>query len=84
MDLILEYVKTNRTDILLMQEPYTRNGLLPGFEVQPFRTLLSKGEVRRDSHHRIHGSAIIVCNPSLRVLFREDLTTELFTVMTTN
>lgn len=64
------------------QEPYTCNGLLPGFEVLPFRTLLSRGETRRGSSQKIHGSAIIVCNPRLRILFREDLTTENFTVMT--
>lgn len=82
MDLILNYCIKEKVDILMLQDPYSRNGLLPGFEVAPYRTMITKGELRRGSKALIHGSAIIALNPNLKILFRDDLTTQLFTVAT--
>lgn len=82
MDLILNHCIEEKMDILMLQEPYTKIGLLPGFEVAPFRTMLSKPMIRSGSVHKIHGSAIIVCNASIRVLFRDDLTMANFSVAT--
>lgn len=78
-DQLVHFCQNNNEDIALIQEPYTRRGLLVGLETAPLRTQLCPGEHRRNNI--IHGSGIVVFNPHLKVLAREDLTTENFTVM---
>lgn len=80
-DQLLYYCQNNEIDIALIQEPYTRRGILTGLEAAPLRTYLCPGALRPGSEHIVHGSAILVLNPSLRVLAREDLTTDNFTVL---
>lgn len=78
-DQLLHYCQTNNVDIALVQEPYTRRGLMVGLESAPLRTHLCPGVHRMNNV--VHGSGIIVLNPNLKVLARDDLTTENITVM---
>lgn len=79
-DQLLDYCQNNSVDIALVQEPYTRRGIMVGLEAAPLRTQLCPGE--RRMNNVIHGSGIVVINPDLKVMSREDLTTENLTVMT--
>lgn len=72
-DELLFYVQSVRADIILIQEPFVRRGLLSGFDTSPYRVVLSKGHIRPGSASLIFGVAIVVLNPSVVFLSRGDL-----------
>lgn len=74
-DQLLHYCLSNHVDIALVQEPYTRQGRLVDLNAAPIRSSLSKGAIRPGSHALIHGAAIIVFNPRLKIVARPDLST---------
>ena len=80
-DLLL-YAQRERIDVALMQEPYVRRGRLVGLEASPIRIILSPGVQQRGAQNILHGAAIVVFNPALTVLARNDLTCDNFAVAT--
>lgn len=76
MDSLLNHLNFNCYDAILLQEPYTVRSKLVGFDVHPYKYLLSRGALKPGSFSTIHGSAIIICNPNLVVLWRSDLCTQ--------
>lgn len=79
-DQLLHYSQANMVDIALLQEPYTRRGILSGLEAFPHRIQLSPPELRPGAHAPVHGAAIVVFNPSLKVLARHELSSANFAV----
>lgn len=79
---LLSHITDQAYDILLMQEPYTVNSRIAGFETQPFRCFLSKGSVKPGTSYLTHGAAIIILNPDLIVLWRDDLSSPNISVAT--
>lgn len=80
-DLLL-YAQTQKVDVALLQEPYIRYGRLVGLETSPIRIILAPGVRNRRGHNILHGAAIVVFNPALTVLARDDLTCDNFAVAT--
>lgn len=81
-DQLLEYANAQNIDVIAIQEPYTRRGKLTGFEAMPLRVELSKGRLRPGLSSLVHGAAIVIMNPGLRVLSRPDLSHVNFAVVT--
>jgi hypothetical protein len=79
---LLRYAQKEKIDVALMQEPYVRRGRLVGLETSPIRIILSPGVQQRGAQNILHGAAIIVFNPALNVLSRNDLTCDNFAVAT--
>lgn len=78
-DQLLDYCQRRAIDIAMVQEPYTNRSKLAGFEVAPFRCFLSEATKRGGrTEYLNHGVAIIVFNPDLVVMPREDGSTENF------
>jgi len=80
-DLLL-YAQREKVDVALLQEPYVRYGRLVGLEATPIRIILAPGVRNRGGHNIFHGAAIVVFNPALTVLARDDLTCDNFAVAT--
>jgi len=51
-------------------------------EATPIRIIVSPGVQQRGAHNILHGAAIVVLNPALTVLARNDLTCDNFAVAT--
>lgn len=81
-DQLLHFAQHNAVDIALVQEPYTRRGLLSGLETAPLRRVLSRGSFRPGSSQLVFGAAIVVFNPKLVVTARPDLCDENIAVAT--
>ena len=79
---LLRYAQQESIDVALIQEPYTRYGSLVGLDVAPIRRILSPGVKQRGGHNILRGAAIVIFNPALTVLAREDLTCGNFAVAT--
>jgi len=79
---LLYYAGENNIDLALIQEPYTRYGRLVGLEASPNRIILSPGIKQRGGNNILHGAAIVVFNPAISVLARNDLTCDNFSVAT--
>jgi len=79
---LLIYAQKENIDLALVQEPYVRYGRLVGLEVSPNRIILSPGVHQRGGTNVLHGAAIVVFNPALTVLARNDLTCDNFAVAT--
>ncbi|KAE9523198.1 hypothetical protein AGLY_016431 [Aphis glycines] len=80
-DLLL-YAQREKVDVALLQEPYVRYGRLVGLEASLIRIILAPGFRNRRGHNIIHGATIVVFNPALAVLARDDLTCDNFAVAT--
>jgi len=79
---LLIYAQREKIDIALMQEPYVRRGRLIGLEASPIRIILSPGVQQRGAKNILHGAAIVIFNPAITVLARNDLTCDNFAVAT--
>ncbi|CAI6377157.1 unnamed protein product [Macrosiphum euphorbiae] len=79
---LLEYAQKEGLDLALLQEPYARYGRITGLETAPFRIIISPGTKQEGGHNILHGAAIVIFNPALTVLARNDLTCENFAVAT--
>lgn len=66
---LLAYCHDNNIDILLKQEPYTRNNILVGLECSPYRVIILRGGAITTGRQSITTwSAIMVINLRLDVL----------------
>lgn len=79
---LLKFAQKEGIDIALLQEPYVRYGKVAGLEISPYRIILTPGTQQVGGHNILHGAAIIVFNPALTVMSRNDLTCENFAVAT--
>ncbi|KAF0728915.1 CCHC-type domain-containing protein [Aphis craccivora] len=77
---LLEYALKEGIDIALLQEPYARYHKLAGFEVAPLRIILTPGVRQMGGYNVLHGAAIVIFNPALTVISRNDLTCDNFAV----
>ncbi|KAE9543565.1 hypothetical protein AGLY_002365 [Aphis glycines] len=80
-DLLL-YAQKERIDVALLQEPYVRYGRLVGLETSPIRIILSPGVQQKGGRNILHGAAIVIFNPTITALARNDLTCDNFAVAT--
>lgn len=79
---ITAYCQETSVDVALIQEPYTNRGRLIGFEAEPLRSFLSLGMPRPgQANNIVHGAAIVVFNPALRIFHRDNLSSENFAVV---
>lgn len=78
---LLELCQNKNVDVALVQEPYTLRGRMVGLDVHPIRTVMGPHEpVGRGRKNMVLGAAIVVFNPSLDLLARNDLSTTNFAV----
>lgn len=75
-DQLLHYCIQNGIDVLMIQEPYTRNGRLVGLDTTPLRCQVCPGTTRAGNNVTVHGAAIVVINPRIKALARDDLCKE--------
>ena len=67
-DELLHYSTINKIDIILIQEPYTRNHKLVGLEINPFRVICHKGQYIKGRESITTWTAIVVLNPKLEIV----------------
>lgn len=83
-DQLLDYARNHNIDLALIQEPYTFRGRLSGLEASPIRVALSKGHFRPGAHpYRVFGAALVVFEPTLFIVHRQDLSDENTVAVTT-
>lgn len=75
-----DFCARQNIDLALVQEPYTKHGRMPDFNGLPIRHFLCNGEVRAGNNSTIHGAAIIIFNPAIQVVSRDDLSSVNFAV----